>query len=96
MSISLLHDFVFDEGSILEVKFNELDKNARKSERFQWYLTLDNRRYDLSFIERVGDTRVLFNRDIGILRFDPTTGYLEAMEGSKTIKVQENDGVISE
>jgi len=96
MSISLLHDFVFEEGAILEVKFNELDKNARKSERFQWYLTLGNRRYDLSFIEMVGSTRVLFNKDIGILRFNPATSQLETMEGSKTIKVHENDGIISE
>ena len=96
MSITVLHDFGFDGGAIMEIKFNELDRDARKSERFQWYLTIDNRRYDLSFVEMVGDTRVLFNKDIGILRFDPTTGCMETLEGSKTLKAEENDGIVSD
>ncbi len=84
MSITILYDFKFRGGALTEIKFNTLD-NTNKKDRFQWYVTLNNKRYELNFIEMVGNTRFLYHKDIGTIEFDPTTGQLESLSDSQTL-----------
>lgn len=50
MSIEIIYNFEFKDGNIFEVKFKNLSDKAEKKHRFQWYLMLNNRRYDLQLI----------------------------------------------
>lgn len=89
MSITVLYDFEFEGGSITEVKFENLTSNARKSERYQWYLCYNNHRYNLGYIEMIDNTRKLFHKDVGVIEFDPATGKLVFIDYVKTLQSHE-------
>lgn len=81
MSITTLHNFTFTNGNIFEIKFADLPITASKKDRFQWYLLLENCRYDLSFVEMTPISR----------KFKFTYGTVDLDFDNKTLKIQYTD-----
>lgn len=48
MSISIIHNFKFSSGCILEINFKDVDYENNK---YQWYLIYKDVRHDLTLIE---------------------------------------------
>jgi hypothetical protein len=57
MAVTTLHHFTFSNGTIFELKFNDLSNKADKCDKFQWYMILDDYRYKLTFCTMTPTTR---------------------------------------
>jgi hypothetical protein len=42
-------DDIETDGTVFELKFNTLPESASKADKYQWYLCLGKKRYDLDF-----------------------------------------------
>jgi len=81
MSVNIINSFKFSGGNLFELKFNDLSQDANKSDRFQWYLCLYDKRYDLKFVEMTATLRH-FTHENKIITLDIT---------NKLITIIEND-----
>ena len=52
-----LYKFNFSNGEIFEIKYTDLPKTAPKSERFKWFIKLNNNTQELEFITMTTSTR---------------------------------------
>lgn len=57
MSVEVLYNLKYSEGSIIEIKFIDLPESAEKNDKFQWYLIYNNKRYELNFCKMVDNVR---------------------------------------
>ena len=56
MAVVLINDFVFDGGSVFELKFVDI-KSDNKIEKYQWYLVLQDKRFELKYKYGYGNYR---------------------------------------
>ena len=63
MSVTILHSKQFKKGYIFEMKFNQISDSGEKSDRFQWVLIYQNKRYFLDFIKCEDGIRFLAHKD---------------------------------
>lgn len=81
MSITTLFDFKFEDGHVLEVRFNGLPSTAPKKYRFQWYMLYKNVRYELAFKGATETTRK-FTFDDGTVDLDIGNKRLEITDST--------------
>ena len=65
MAVEVINHFTFALGTILELKFNDISAQGAKGHRYQWYLTMDDKRFDLTFLSltRDGVRQLMFQED---------------------------------
>lgn len=92
MSVEIINNYSFAHESgpakIFELKFCDVKKDAPKDSRYQWYLIIDNRRYDLEFVSMNNSIRSFCFHD------NPSRipSYINLCLANKTIElVQGND-----
>lgn len=66
MSLKILYNIQFTGGRIFEVEFCDLSETVEKKYRYQWYLILDNKRYDLKFEDFKDNVRYFSYKDDSI------------------------------